>query len=39
MRKLELIINDDGSATIQEDGKTVRDDIPPYEVEAFIQGL
>ena len=39
MRKLDLVIADDGSAAIQEDGKTVRDDIPPYEVEAFIQGL
>lgn len=39
MRKLELIINDSGNGSIQEDGEIIRDNIPPYEVEAFIQGL
>lgn len=39
MRKLTLIIKDDGSALITEDDQTVRNDIPPYEVEAFINGL
>lgn len=39
MRKLELIILDDGSARLESESKIIRDGIPPYEVEAFIQGL
>ena len=39
MRNLTLTINDDGTAQIEEDGQILRDDIPPYEVEAFVQGL
>ena len=39
MRKLTLIIKDDGSGLITEDDQTIRNDIPPYEIEAFVQGL
>lgn len=37
MRKLILILKDDGSAAItDEDNNMVRDNIPSYEVEAFL---
>ena len=40
MRKLTLIIKDDGSALLtDEDNQTIRNDIPAYEIEAFLKGL
>lgn len=37
MRKLILILKDDGSAAItDENNNMVRDNIPSYEVEAFL---
>ena len=40
MRKLTLIIKDDGSGLLtDENNNLVRNDIPPYEIESFVQGL
>lgn len=39
VRTLVLLINNEGEGTLMENDEIVRDDIPEYELEAFIKGL
>lgn len=39
IRTLVLLIEEDGKGTLMENDEIVREDIPEYELKAFIKGL
>jgi len=39
VRTLVLLIDNGGEGTLMENDRVIREDIPDYELEAFINGL
>lgn len=39
IRTIALLIDEEGRGTLMENDKIVRENIPEYELKAFIQGL